>query len=359
MTRTYTFKNINAGVLGWHLDLGKGDAAEDYGEWFWLDGQLESGYQFSLGLFTNFPPSYRPTAWYKARWGDRPEMRLWPAVDFHVATPDGKVHRGIELFPPESFKPAPWGVSIGHNTYTGKLNPRTGMPESYHLKVAVEDMTIDLKASVVATGVVFSDEEHGYSYYHPVKKRALGWWPLIPRAEIEGTITVGGKTIRDKGLLFCERQLTNLPVSGPSGQLWWFWGHFFAGDYTAVWTDSAASEHFNYRHFSPFVLWKGSDVVLSTYNFAAYVEKFDLDSDGIPYPSVVSLKASDGVREMTAQIVKGTITNRLESYVRQRSEVRLQLKHWGETQEVRGEAIHEWGCGPDWFPKSFDKAFKQ
>jgi len=358
MTRAYTFRNIDNGVLGWHLDLGEGDAIDDYGEWLWLDAQLEDGYQFSLGLFRNFPPTYRPTTWYKAKWGDRPEVGRWPAVDLHIKTPDGKLHRSTEVYPPESFKPAPWGVTISHSTYTGKFNSQTGRPESYHISASVGNLGVDFNARVIATGVVFSDEEHGYTYYHPIKKRALGWWPLIPRAEIEGTIIIEGNTVKAKGLAFCERQLWNLPVIGPSGQSWWFWGHFFADDYTAVWTDSAASEHFKYRHFSPFVLWKGGDVVLSTFNFAGYAEKFGLDPDGIPYPEVVSLKASDGNREMTAQLVNGKILTRLESYVRQCCEVHMQLKHWGETKEIHGESIHEWGCSPDWFPKAFDKAFE-
>ena len=357
MARVYTFRHINKGVLGWHPELAEGEGADDYAEWLWLDGQLEQGYQFSLGLFTNFPAHYRPTAWYQERWGGHPEMDRWPAVDLHISTPDGKLYRGAELYSPETFKPAEWGVTIADNTFAGELNPQTGMPEAYRLKVSVGDVGLDIAARVIATGVVFSDEEHGYTYYHPIKKRALGWWPLVPRAEIQGSLSIQGKTIDVKGLAFCERQVMNLP--GLTGQESWFWGHFFAGDYSAVWTDSAASEHFNYRHFSPFVLWKGSEVALSTYNFAAYAERFGLDADDIPYPRVVSLKASDGIRELTAQLKNGKVINRLESYARQVGEAHMQLKEWGETDEAHGEAVHEWGCGPDWFPNAFDKCFER
>jgi len=182
----------------------------------------------------------------------------------------------------------------------------------------------------------------------------------VPRAEVEGTLTIEGKPVKVSGLSYVERQITNIPQSfGGVGQAWWTWGHFYAGDFTAVWTDSAASEHYQYRHFSPFALWKGSELVLSSFQFTAYIEKYGIDPDsGALYPVVESLRASDGNVELRAQLLPGTINHvfRLGGtgvYCRQYSPVNMQLRRWDDVEEASGTAVHEFGAGGGWFP--FDR----
>lgn len=355
MTRAYTFRNINSSNLAWHPELAKGDGAKYYGSWLWLDGELEGGYQYSAGLFARTPTG--------AKLDIIPEKRDWPYIELTISDRNGKLYRESESYPPETFKPCPFGGVWRQNKLIGRLRP-DGMPDSYELELSIGKIGLNLVAHTVATGVQFSEEEHGYSYYNPVRNLAMGWWPLVPRADVEGSLTIEGNTFRAKGLSYCERQLSNIPSTfGSGGQRMWFWGHFFAGDYTAVWTDSAASEHYNYRHFTPFVLWKRGDVILSTFNFSCCAEKFDVDpSTGRLYPKVETLRASDGMRELTAQLDSGKIidSRALEGlpsasdkqgvYCRQFCVMRMQLKLWDKTEETFGTAIHEFGGGPDWFP---------
>lgn len=348
MPRRNTFRRITGINLGWHPWLGEGESGGNYADWLWLDGQLEGGYQYSMGMF-----GARPGGTVES------ERRGGPTVDLHILAPDGKAHHGTESYPPEAFKPEPFGGTWGDNTFKGRLGP-DGMPEGYDLKVSVGDVGVDLTARAVAIGLQFSDEEHGYSYYHPIKNIALGWWPLVPRAEVEGTLTIEGKPVKVSGLAYVERQLTSMPTSfGGGGQAWWTWGHFYAGEYTAIWTDSASSEHFQYRHFSPFALWKGSELVLSTFQFTCYVEKFGIDADsGMLYPVVESLRASDGNVELRAQLLPGKINHifRLGEagvYCRQYCDVNMQLRRWDDVEQDSGTAVHEFGAGGHWFP--FDR----
>ena len=346
MPRRYTFRRISKTNLAWHPELGEGENAKGYADWLWLDGQLEGDYQYSMGMFG-------------ARPGVEGTVPGGPTIELHILTPDGKAHHGGETFPPESFKPEAFGAAWGDNKFAGKLKP-DGTPEGYDLKVSVGDVGVDLSARTVATGLVFSDEEHGYTYYHPGRKTALAWWPLVPRAEVEGTLTIEGKPVKVSGLSYVERQITNIPQSfGGVGQAWWTWGHFYAGDFTAVWTDSAASEHYQYRHFSPFALWKGSELVLSSFQFTAYIEKYGIDEDsGALYPVVESLRASDGNVELRAQLLPGKINHvfRLGGtgvYCRQYCPVNIQLRRWDDVEEASGTAVHEFGAGGGWFP--FDR----
>lgn len=343
MPKEYTFRRITPHEVRWQTELGDGEGADKYRDWFYFDGHFdEHGYSCSISLHNR-----------EFFGGPQPE------IEMYFLTPDGPIHR-IELFPIGSFKPEPFGASWGPaNVFEGKMG-LNGQPESYHMKVSAGDISVDFTCRAVVTGVKFVDAEPGYTYYHPVKKMALGWWPLVPRAEAEGTVTIGEKTVKVKGLAYLERQLACMPLGGGAGertgQALWCWGHFFAGDYTALWTDSAASEHYGYSHFTPFVLWKGNTPIMSTYQFAGYVEKFAISPEnGLPYPLVETIKASDGIREVTAQLVNGSMLLHMELapqawYSRMYSDVNVQIRHWGEMEQVKGRSLHEWGCTGSWFP---------
>lgn len=353
MSKVYTFRHINKNNLGWHLELSKGEGAPYFGDWLWTDGQLDDGYQYSAGFFARVPSGIDL--------GIDPEKKNWPYVQLCISSPDGDLYYVDESYPPESFKTREWGALIGNNIFDGKINDK-GMPESYDLRIDIGNVGINVTARVIVTGVQFSDEAHGYSYYHPKRNIALGWWPLAPRAEINADLRFAGKTVKKKGLAYCERQLSNMPNAfGAGGQSMWYWGHFFAGDYTAVWTDSAASGLRQYRHFTPFVLWKGKEIVVSTYNFACCTEKWGFDLKGRIYPVVVSLRSSDGNRDVNVQLLQGKVidTWKIENpdrpdkpgyYSRQFCNFDMQIKHWGNTEEIHGTAVHEFGGGPSWYP---------
>ena len=84
----------------------------------------------------------------------------------------------------------------------------------------------------MALGVRFVEEDHGCMFYDPTTKMAIGWCPLIPRAEIEGTLTFKGEKVPVVGLGYCERQPGNKAFAGWISR--WFCGHFNTGDYTAI-----------------------------------------------------------------------------------------------------------------------------
>jgi hypothetical protein len=119
-----------------------------------------------------------------------------------------------------------------------------------------------------------------------------------------------------------------------------------------------------YRHFSPFVLWKGSDVILSTHNLALSAERFVLDPDiGMPCPTAQTLHATEGNIELTALILGGTISERDKMvnnpgtspenpgcYFRQFSNIDIEVRRWDRPEQIRGRCIHEYGAMTEWFP---------
>jgi len=72
------------------------------------------------------------------------------------------------------------------------------------VEVAHEDIGIDIEAKAVALSVRFVEEDHGCIFCDPTTKMAIGWWPLIPRAEIEATLTFKGEKVPVMRLGYCE-----------------------------------------------------------------------------------------------------------------------------------------------------------
>jgi len=280
------------------------------------------------------------------------------------AADEGKIIKDEILKDEVLFEPAPFGGKWGEvGLINGRLGP-DGMPEGFDLKFQSENISFDLTCKAVVGGVKMSDEQPGFTMFEPKLKMGVGWWPLVTKAEAEGTITIKGKTKKVKGLLHMERQCASLGfgdssgTDAPTAQSVWTWGHLWAGDYTAVWTDSAASKQFGYKHFSPFILWKGDEIVMCTYNFASQIESFIMhEPSGLPCPAVETFRGSDGITDVVAVTEPGLIVERdaetgVPWYTRQVSDVTLRIKNTklDVTEKLEGKAIHEWGCFTEWMP---------
>ena len=352
MPRSYTFKTITENNLAWHPELGG-----EYYDWLWLDGWSEDGYTYGLTMAVRLDMAAQVVG---------PENKDLPLIDCLVTSPEGVTHRVARAFPVEEFKTEePWGVTIAGNSCIGTLAP-DGKPAGYRIKVGLDGVGIDVSARAVAVGMQFVEAEHGYTYYHPVKNVGVGWWPLVVRAEMEGTVTFHGATVPVKGLAYCERQLGNMSFEATMAH--WFWGHFYAGDYTAIWTDAASPERMQYRHFSPFILYKGGDPILCTHNLALSAEKFELDPEnGMPCPVAQTLHATQGDTEITAVLHRGVIIEREclvdtagtvftgenpGGYFRQVCPIDLQVRRWDRVEQLQGTCQHEFGWMSQWFPAS-------
>jgi hypothetical protein len=179
-----------------------------------------------------------------------------------------------------------------------------------------------------------------------------------------GTMTYQGQTANIKGLSYVERQLGNVMFWGLMPH--WSYGHFFAGDYTAVWIDNTSAGP-GYRHFSPFVLFKGQHPILSTHNLNLHMEKFVLDKEhgNMPYPPIETLHATEGHTELTSQTEPGHIvaweyvtelpgTDVSEAnpvgYHRQYGPINVQIRRWDKVEQVRGVVLREFDWMTEWFP---------
>lgn len=110
-----------------------------------------------------------------------PEKGNLPLIDCIVTDSEGVTQHVSAAFPVEELSFEPWGVKIGDNQFMG-LRSGDGTPAGYSVKVAHEDIGIDIKAKAVALGVRFVEEDHGCIFYDPTTKMAIGWWPLTTQS---------------------------------------------------------------------------------------------------------------------------------------------------------------------------------
>src|SRR4030042_2344275 len=238
----YTFRSLNKNQLGWHLDMG-GEVLD----WIFADGWMDNGYRYNFTLACRLEQAELVVGI---------EKKDWPIVGLLIATPEGETRQVYKAYPPNEFKAEPWGVTIGNNVFKGSLTPE-GLPAGYEVKLDLCDIVRDITAKAICTGVRFVEEEHGLMYYDPTTNIGGGWWPLVPRAEVKGTINFQGKKVKVEGLGYCERQLGNLQGGLMTDWvLYYYWNHFWAGDYTISYTYSTAPDKLQYRPFTPLVLWK-------------------------------------------------------------------------------------------------------
>jgi hypothetical protein len=342
MSPRNVFRPVGPDEARWHDELSWHPAMADL---FWLDGELDNGFQIGVGLLRS-----------------RPLVGGMPAITMRLLTPEGEVIEVSETFEREAFTPTAFGGTWGdRNRLNGELDEH-GTPIGFELSVAVEDLELDVTCRAVCVGAKFVDRSPGFTAHDETTGSAAGWWPLIPRATSSGTLSVGDTTLDATGAFHIERQVSSFPLAGSAGeksaQSIWGWGHFYAGDYTAIWTDSAASEHFGHHHFTPFLLWKGSDLVLSTFAFASYVERFTINANsGLALPIVTTLKASDQNTDFFARLVNPRCFEHVELndkpgsiYCRQLSEVAARMDGPAGTDRFTGRAVHEWGTQAGNFP---------
>src|SRR4030042_5831110 len=298
----YTFRSINKNQLGWHLDMGGQVLDGIFG-----DGWMENGYKYNFLLSCKLNTAENVVGI---------EKKDWPVVALLITTPEGETRQVYKAYPPNEFKAESWGVTIGNNVFKGSLTPE-GLPAGYEVKMDLDDVCLDITAKAICTGVRFVEDEHGFLFCEPTTNIGVGWWPLVPRASVEGTLRFQGKkTQKAAGLGYCERQLGN--NEGRLMSDWvshWCWGHFWAGDYTAVWTYASAPDMLQYRPFSPLVLWKGSDIILCTHNLSLSPDKFEYDhATGVAYPTVETIHATQGNIELLGLVSNPTLTERHQMF---------------------------------------------
>jgi len=300
------------------------DDINDQWEWWYFDFSFENGYKAVATLHYH-------------------NMMMLP----HVPTMQ------LFIYPPdEAPKVKMWALKPGQANYAASDRCHVKMGDlwaedtgtGYRLNMAMKDMGIDVTIRNLVppwkagTGVLWSD---------PEQNRNTGWIVAVPRGEVQGTLKVNGKPIQVRGLAYHDHNYGNCPMEGPFKG--WYWGRLFDPTYTLIYGWVIPRKH-GLPIVSPFMLAKGSDIVLSTDDILLIVEESKVDPTyGFDIPERLRIVCNGPGVEVDCQLItKRTVEvlelprgNRFYHYYRFLAEYHARIAVDGTSEDVSGETFHE------------------
>ena len=346
---------------GFRFDSKPGDAAwhpddsEDFFELWDCYCMIDGGYGFAIMLYSK--PWYPIIDYIPGEAGH-------PLCVINIITPDGVSHFIRKSYPDEAFKASTerLDVTMGQNRLIGKYNDK-GEYEGIEIKIAEEGISAELTYDAKIGSMKMSERDDNLTYLNPATNKYFGWFNVGVRSDVKGTITIDGKAMDITGVGSNNYNWGNIKFDLQSR---WFTAGIFADDYTISFNNSTAGKRHNYAHFTPLVLWKGNEVIMSTFNCSVYGEEFAVDPESRgPYPVTETFRASEGDIEVMGFLPPGIIAerSRIEDvpglactsenpwfHFFQFSDAHMIIRRGKEVEKIKGRALREFVWADEWFP---------
>jgi CrtC N-terminal lipocalin domain len=220
-------------------------------------------------------------------------MTKRPGVELHVYNPDGSRHEVRKHYPASAVQVSSQrcDVKVGHN-HAKVIDQGPGGLLAHHVFIREDGLEFDLRFD---SDVPMWRPGHGKTSYG--SEDFFAWVVAAPRARVSGTVTVNGRRSEVQGVGYHDH---NWGV-GTMGRIvdHWYWGRIYADDLTCIYANVFTTERYGRQVSKPFMLARGSEVVLSTgeVTITEGPRVYDARADQ-HYPSTLSLRAEDGLAEL-------------------------------------------------------------
>jgi hypothetical protein len=295
-------------------------------EWWYFDAELHDGSILALTYLTNpfFPAS----------------GELTPTLYANLVLPSAEPISTISAIAAEEFAASRDGcdVRMGPNWVRGDLR-------RYELHAELPEFSADLvftgvlPPTRVGTGLVRYGED-GRAY--------LGWLVPMPRATVEGTLTIAGETRSVRGTGYRDRNWGNVPFVDTLRE--WYWGRAHLGDYSIVFFELRTLPAYGEARVPMFILGRGDQVLLATGRNAEMRIEREGQEGGYAVPEQAAYVWSDGPDQVRLELTNPRLRfePRRQSNesgrpfsLRFLAEATLRVDLGDLHEEVRGEAIFE------------------
>lgn len=244
-------------------------------EWWYFDSILDNGYKAVVQFFTK--------AGMKKikRNGDS------PSVTVKITTPEGKLYaQELDAKPADcTYGKEKCDVHIGKNSFVGDFR-------AYDIHTEEQKgLAVDLHLKSLA-----SPYRPGTAYFSFGSDEYYTWLCSVPKGEVTGTITVGGKKMAVHGSGYHDHQWGSrfyLPEWNH-----WVWARQSFEDYSVLVFDFVTSEKYGYKRF-PIIFIQDRDgkiVFESRDNVRCTVlgDYLDAENSGKYYPTGMSYEFRSG-----------------------------------------------------------------
>ncbi|MFX0008936.1 MAG: lipocalin-like domain-containing protein [Candidatus Hermodarchaeota archaeon] len=256
------FKPENDGL---HIDMKKGGNFE----WWYFDARLDNGYM-AVGFFRA-----------------KHERTGKTGVEITIYKPTGeKIQRIFDYEHSDliaSTKDA--NVKIGNNyinvDYTNEELP------TFEIFLKEEDIGIHLHYKPKVRGWMPGE---GYTEFGNMGE--FGWAIAIPRADVEGTLTVNNQEITVKGIGYHDHNWLTFNLVRVVE--YWYWGRVYSKNFTIIYAYIKCNKKMDNYPINILMVAKGEKIILSTGEFELIDKDFQFNEKaGNKYPKSLIFKLSD------------------------------------------------------------------
>ncbi len=257
------------------------------------------------------------------------------------------------LYPPEgppSFKL--WALRPGQENFAAKDHCLVRMGDlmaedtgdGYHLVMDMKELGVDLTIKNVirpwkpGTGILWSDLDDGIE---------TGWVIAVPRGQAQGTIKVDGKIIEVQGHAYHDHNWGSSPMENPFQG--WYWGRLFDPKYTMIYGWVIPREE-GMPVVSPFMLAKGSEIIVSTDRISVTIEEEKRDDQyGFEMPMRLRIRSQGPGVDLDCLLSTKKVVEALQiprgdgtfHYYRFLANYEASIEVDGVKEQASGETVHE------------------
>lgn len=242
------------------------ESTPNHFEWWYFDGILDDGTKIVVQFLGKTGNHFKDN-------GD------YPGIKFTVTLPDGTKYHAEPCFKSYTASKETCNVHMGKHYVEGNL-------KEYHIHMEEQkgwgcDFILKNKASSYRPGTSYMQFGSEDKYYT--------WLCLVPRGEIDGELTIEGKTQKIHGRGYHDHQWGSVNFHSVFNN--WVWARQSYDDYSLLIFDMISKEEYENKRF-PIVFLQDNDgniIFESTENVTCHIKETYIDKDGSDkeYPSEI------------------------------------------------------------------------
>jgi hypothetical protein len=276
-----------------------------------------------------------------------------PGVELHIYRPSGEKLSAVRPYPESDLRVSDEGcdVWVGKNHAKADYPPGGGLPV-HTLSIAEDRLAADLTFFSEVPGWRPGEGKTIYG-----KSGYFAWIVPVPRARVEGTIVIDGKTTAVSGIGYHDHNWGTADMKRILTH--WYWGRIYAQDLTFIYAYVRTNRRFGYNCSKPLMIAHRDRIIKSTGQWDLSEEEpvFNTTANR-RYPAHVTIDAPGefslalNVREVIDAhdflegfnpVLKWGINKALgrPGYFRFKSDFDLTVIHEKETLRRTGKTLHE------------------
>lgn len=316
------------------------EASKFYGEWWYFDARLDTGHVVVGFLQAAELMSHKP------------------GIELHIYRPSGEKLSVVRKYATSDLRASHeyCDVWVGKN-HAYIVDPREMQQPVHRFLIEADGLAADL---TFASELPAWRPGGGKTFYG--KRGYFSWVVPVPRARVEGLITINGTPMTVKGIGYHDHNVVTADMRHILAR--WHWGRLYTDDFTLLYAYVITKKRFGRAASKPLMLAYKDTIILSSgemqvregdWCYHANADRTYPQELEVSMPGLLSLnfrvrEIIDSQDLLTAlapalrnPLLKGAVKKLIgrPGWFRFNSDYVLKVSHAGQTYERRGVTLHE------------------